>query len=257
MAILLSTKNKHSVIRKLFGSSVLDVLILKDIEILIHGGQITFVSNKEKDPDIKDSGNNSGIMIGQGDLTISTAMAILTNKIPKSTLDDVQAKLYAVITDVIDYCSEGEEIQTTEVVIKKSNKEEKVTQYTTKKPTISETSITKKKTLDKATKVGDKIEGVTKDSVYTVIAAGVSVKVAVRITAKLVVSIRVVANKKYDMLTSFGLSKSGYYESVHLECLSLDKVIKLLGALIASIATVESNLNIMNVEDIMTENNIE
>jgi len=235
MAITLEVKSIHTVIKSLFGKAVLSVIKDAELNVTVGSGQITF--------------HDGDVMIGQGDLLMNTALAIIKKKIPEVTKKKIIAKINPVIQDVLEYCQMDKDISA------KLNKgaSYEVSGMGDLADVYTDDTIYD---LAKIPQVGVKVHGTTVGSIYYAVAQGKGVQAAVRITDTFTVSIRLVIDEQYVILQDFGLSKAAGYQSTHLACKSKHDVVKLLAAFTTSLAIAKKNCNILSVPVIMDLNEV-
>lgn len=236
MAVTLNKKSVHTVIRSLFGKVAVQAVIDASIHVTIGGGQITFY--------------DGDLMIGQGDLTMNTAMAIIKKKLPTTVKLKVNHGLKQVMQDVLEYCQMDAEIEVTENPneITKDDYDELVEGVLEVDDEVYK--------LENVNVVGLKVSGTTAGSIYYSTVCGLGIKVAVRITETYTVSIRVIETKASNILTSFGLSASSGYSSTHLSCKDVGDVIKLIGAFNAAVTSKYPKAAVMAYTKVLKANGI-
>lgn len=265
MPITLGTKSIYTVIRSLYGETVSKKIEESGIHVTIGSGLITMY--------------DGDLMIGQGDLTMNTAMALVKKKLPAAVKQKVKNKLNSVFQDVLEYINEKSSVHTTKEQYG-TFEEPSTYDYDDEggldKPPIHESNgiggglaididesgnITPAASKDvydlvDITSLGQKVKGTSPYSVYYSMVYGPGIKVAIRITSGLTVSIRVIEKHKTDILTSFGLSASSGYSSTHLNCTGKDDIVKLLGAFRAAIHTTYIKVDVLPIEDILKFNGV-
>ena len=237
MAISLEVNNIHTVIKSLFGKTVLGVIKDAELKVTVGSGRITFY--------------DGDVMIGQGDLLMNTAMAIINKKIPEVTKKKITAKINPVIQDVLEYCQMDKDIS------KKLNKDDSDNYEVSGMGNLADAYTDDTVyDLDKIPQVGAKVHGTSAGSIYYAVAQGKDIQAAIRITETFTVSIRIVIDKHYVILQDFGLSKATGYQSTHLSCKSKNDVVKLLAAFTTSLGIAKKNCNILSVSAIMDLNEV-
>ena len=237
MAIQLSTKITHKVLSIFTSKSFVVLCNTHNITVQINQGFISFF-------------DENSTLISNAPLKTNTAFFI-AKQIETQDITKYIEKYKKIIKPAIEKASD----YIAKIVTEKKKPQMEAPEacnYTETQGTVfSDDNANPPVELENLTKLGSNVAGTSPNSIYWGIAIHPQLKLAVRITSSLVVSLRVANDSQLDLAKLFKMNKGSNYESVHLKCNSLEDVIKLIGALYAIIRNKYPDTQILNIDLIL------